>query len=127
MQSPIAVAGYPFGGDSLSITKGIVSRVAMVSRGWTGSVCLAVDAQQAVHATSCSSNNKGSTLQALGFGGSLAADLVSKAGWRTQEAQPWHGPLHAWQHRQLRPAPCLRWLLSCHFKTRRPCLLFVHR
>jgi hypothetical protein len=32
LQSPIAVAGYPFGGDSLSITKGIVSRVAMVSR-----------------------------------------------------------------------------------------------
>ena len=31
LQSPIAVAGYPFGGDSLSITKGIVSRVAMVS------------------------------------------------------------------------------------------------
>jgi hypothetical protein len=33
LQSPIAVAGYPFGGDSLSITKGIVSRVAMVGVG----------------------------------------------------------------------------------------------
>lgn len=33
LQSPIAVAGYPLGGDSLSITKGIVSRVAMVSAG----------------------------------------------------------------------------------------------
>jgi hypothetical protein len=30
-QSPVAVAGYPVGGDSLSITKGIVSRVCMVS------------------------------------------------------------------------------------------------
>lgn len=30
MQSPISVAGYPVGGDSLSITKGIVSRVSMV-------------------------------------------------------------------------------------------------
>lgn len=29
-QSPISVAGYPVGGDSLSITKGIVSRVSMV-------------------------------------------------------------------------------------------------
>ena len=30
MQSPIAVAGYPVGGDSLSITKGIVSRLTLV-------------------------------------------------------------------------------------------------
>lgn len=29
LQSPIAVAGYPVGGDSLSITKGIVSRVTL--------------------------------------------------------------------------------------------------
>ena len=29
-QSPIAVAGYPVGGDSLSITKGIVSRLTLV-------------------------------------------------------------------------------------------------
>jgi len=30
LQSPVAVAGYPVGGDSLSITKGIVSRITMV-------------------------------------------------------------------------------------------------
>ena len=30
LQSPVCVAGYPVGGDSLSITKGIVSRVTMV-------------------------------------------------------------------------------------------------
>ncbi|MEW5310963.1 MAG: hypothetical protein WDW38_002714 [Sanguina aurantia] len=30
LQSPIAVAGYPVGGDSLSITKGIVSRLTQV-------------------------------------------------------------------------------------------------
>mmetsp|Transcript_37567 Transcript_37567/g.83659 ORF Transcript_37567/g.83659 Transcript_37567/m.83659 type:complete len:631 (-) Transcript_37567:577-2469(-) len=30
LQSPIAVVGYPVGGDSLSITKGIVSRLALV-------------------------------------------------------------------------------------------------
>ncbi len=30
LQSPIAVVGYPVGGDSLSITKGIVSRVTLV-------------------------------------------------------------------------------------------------
>ncbi|KIY97425.1 hypothetical protein MNEG_10537, partial [Monoraphidium neglectum] len=29
LQSPVLVAGYPVGGDSLSITKGIVSRVCM--------------------------------------------------------------------------------------------------
>eukprot|EP00200_Dunaliella_tertiolecta_P008793 CAMPEP_0202381808 /NCGR_PEP_ID=MMETSP1127-20130417/38897_1 /ASSEMBLY_ACC=CAM_ASM_000462 /TAXON_ID=3047 /ORGANISM="Dunaliella tertiolecta, Strain CCMP1320" /LENGTH=681 /DNA_ID=CAMNT_0048980879 /DNA_START=32 /DNA_END=2077 /DNA_ORIENTATION=+ len=30
LQVPIAVAGYPVGGDSLSVTKGIVSRLALV-------------------------------------------------------------------------------------------------
>eukprot|EP00386_Alphamonas_edax_P006293 GDKI01020425.1.p1 GENE.GDKI01020425.1~~GDKI01020425.1.p1 ORF type:complete len:548 (+),score=159.47 GDKI01020425.1:159-1802(+) len=30
LQSPISVAGYPVGGDSLSITKGIVSRLTLV-------------------------------------------------------------------------------------------------
>lgn len=29
LQSPIAAAGYPVGGDSLSITKGIVSRIVI--------------------------------------------------------------------------------------------------
>ena len=29
-QSPISVVGYPVGGDSLSITKGIVSRLSLV-------------------------------------------------------------------------------------------------
>ena len=33
LQSPIAVVGYPVGGDSLSITKGIVSRVTLVCGG----------------------------------------------------------------------------------------------
>eukprot|EP00878_Enallax_costatus_P010858 GHUV01011338.1.p1 GENE.GHUV01011338.1~~GHUV01011338.1.p1 ORF type:complete len:433 (+),score=89.77 GHUV01011338.1:1260-2558(+) len=36
LQSPIAVAGYPVGGDSLSITKGIVSRVSMVRYSQSG-------------------------------------------------------------------------------------------
>lgn len=35
-KSPIAVAGYPVGGDSLSITKGIVSRVSMVRYSQSG-------------------------------------------------------------------------------------------
>ncbi|KAG2425827.1 hypothetical protein HXX76_013452 [Chlamydomonas incerta] len=30
LQSPIAVAGYPVGGDNISVTKGIVSRIALV-------------------------------------------------------------------------------------------------
>ncbi|WIA37202.1 hypothetical protein OEZ86_014154 [Tetradesmus obliquus] len=36
LQSPISVAGYPVGGDSLSITKGIVSRVSMVRYSQSG-------------------------------------------------------------------------------------------
>jgi hypothetical protein len=36
VKSPIAVAGYPVGGDSLSITKGIVSRVSMVRYSQSG-------------------------------------------------------------------------------------------
>eukprot|EP00882_Tetradesmus_deserticola_P004857 GHRQ01005118.1.p1 GENE.GHRQ01005118.1~~GHRQ01005118.1.p1 ORF type:complete len:436 (+),score=140.35 GHRQ01005118.1:147-1454(+) len=36
LQGPISVAGYPVGGDSLSITKGIVSRVSMVRYSQSG-------------------------------------------------------------------------------------------
>lgn len=34
LQASIAVAGYPVGGDSLSVTKGIVSRLALVRYRW---------------------------------------------------------------------------------------------
>ncbi|KAI8469348.1 MAG: DegP-type protease [Monoraphidium minutum] len=45
LQSPVLVAGYPVGGDSLSITKGIVSRVCMTRYSQAGRLAsLQIDA-----------------------------------------------------------------------------------
>lgn len=73
LQSPIAVAGYPFGGDSLSITKGIVSRVAMARYGNTGRL-LAIQIDAAIN-----SGNSGGPAFADIQAGKVAGVAFSKS------------------------------------------------
>ncbi len=49
MQDSILVAGYPLGGDSLSITKGIVSRVVMTRYAHASNKLLGIQIDAAIN------------------------------------------------------------------------------
>jgi hypothetical protein len=45
MQDSVTVVGYPLGGDTISVTKGVVSRIEVLSLGSFGSLNMAFSMQ----------------------------------------------------------------------------------